>query len=501
MKKGAYSFGQLMDQLRKLPKKLSGEDGFYRLMIDSVIRRQEDDESKDGEEREQDLQMTRQIFTWVSLSKRQLFLEELEAALAMQAGSDLASDDCKIHDLKRGILFFGGGLVEVRTTKTGVASVQLIHQTAREFLLESSQPAKPYHLDQISGDKEIAVTCCRYLRCIFTADILLLPPNEEHGYMDQLTAYLEKHTLLEANVDVVTENGETLLHAAAASQDLEEITQLLIDHDAIIEALNNKCETPLYVAASKGHAKVVELLLLEAGFQVTPSVLRGKTALYAAAHAGHRAIAELILPLDISDEYISTAVGSLMTMTPTRDEASSLVSLPPLTSEAHPPPPRRRVTLVRSKQQQQQAAPPSPAQRHPMLGRIAKPSSRPPKRRVILMRTQQQQHRGSVSEPPPCSPPKRRRVIIVRGQGTATAAAAAAVARARNHAETEVPAKFTAVAAEWRKVFEGKAACTEAVVVVSAGRANPGNARGDASQPSVTTRSGRISRPPARFVP
>lgn len=93
-----------------------------------------------------------------------------------------------------------------------------------------------------------------------------------------------------ANVDVVAENGETLLHAAAASQDFEEITQLLIDHNARIEALNNKCETPLYVAASKGHAKVVELLLLEAGVQVTPSVLRGKTALYAAAHAGHKAI-------------------------------------------------------------------------------------------------------------------------------------------------------------------------------------------------------------------
>ncbi|KAM3528499.1 hypothetical protein MY4038_005850 [Beauveria bassiana] len=186
------------------------------------------------------------------------------------------------------------------------------------------------------------------------------------------------------------------------------------------------------------------------------------------------------------------------TMTPPRDEASSLVSLPSITSEAHPPPPRRRVTLVRSKQQQQQAAPPSPTQRHPTLGRITKPSSRPPKRRVILMRTQQQQHGGSVSEPPPCSPPKRPRVIIVRGQGTAEAAA---VASARNHAMTEVPAKFAAVAAEWRKVSEGKAACTEAAVVVSAGRANPGNAKEGESQLSVMTRSGRISRPPARFVP
>ncbi|KAM3558811.1 hypothetical protein ARSEF4850_004411 [Beauveria asiatica] len=172
-------------------------------------------------------------------------------------------------------------------------------------------------------------------------------------------------------------------------------------------------------------------------------------------------------------------------MTPPRDEAARLVSLPSPTSEAHPP--RRRVTLVRSKQQ----APPSPAQRHPTLDRIRKPISRP-RRRVILMRTQQ--HRGRVSGPP-CSPPKRR-VIIVRGQ----AAAAAAVTSAREHAETEVPAKFAA-AAPWLKAAEGKAACTESAVVVNAGRENPGNAREEASRPSVTTRSGRISRPPTRFVP
>ncbi|KAM3506459.1 hypothetical protein MY11210_007556 [Beauveria gryllotalpidicola] len=171
-----------------------------------------------------------------------------------------------------------------------------------------------------------------------------------------------------------------------------------------------------------------------------------------------------------------------LTMTPPRDEAARLVSLPSLTSEAHPP--RRRVTLVRSKQQQA----PSPAQRHHMLGRTRKPISRP-KRRVILMRTQQ--HRGRASEP--CSPPKRR-VIIVRGQGTAAAAAAA------SHSKTEVPVKFAA-AAEWLKVSEGKATCTEPAVAVSAGRANPGNAKEEASQPSVMTRSGRISRPPTRFVP
>ncbi|KAM3443195.1 hypothetical protein NHJ13734_001969 [Beauveria thailandica] len=206
-------------------------------------------------------------------------------------------------------------------------------------------------------------------------------------------------------------------------------------------------------------------------------------------------IAKLLIPKQESVKQTNTKTlerkllltsDECRTMTPPRDEAARLVSLPSLTSEAHPP--RRRVTLVRSKQQ----APPSPAQRHPTLDRIRKPISRP-KRRVILMRTQQ--HRGRVSEPP-CSPPKRR-VIIVRGQA---AAAAAAVTSARKHAETEVPVKFAA-AAQWLQVAEGKATCTESAVVVNAGRENPGNAREEASRPSVTTRSGRISRPPTRFVP
>lgn len=300
MKKGAYSFGQLMDQLRKLPEKLSGEDGFYRLMIDSVIRRQEDDESKDGEEREQDLQITRQIFTWDSLSKTQLFLEELEAALAMQAGSDLASDDCKIHDLKRGILFFGGGLVEVRTTKTGVASVQLIHQTAREIPLESSQPAKPYHLDQISGDKEIAATCCRYLRCIFTADILLLPPNEEHGYMDQLTAHLEKHTLLEYCIRFLRDHVK---HLGAEGQNI------LQDLDAFIRSLSCRCRPETFAS----------LLLnpwYKSGFCDSPCIVVNKTAsrrclqsaLASAAGSG-RAVAVNVLTQLQTNKIVCDTVG------------------------------------------------------------------------------------------------------------------------------------------------------------------------------------------------
>ena len=50
-----------------------------------------------------------------------------------------------------------------------------------------------------------------------------------------------------------------LHHAADAGQ--VEITRLLLEHGANVEALNYKSETPLHVAAYKGHAGVVKTTL------------------------------------------------------------------------------------------------------------------------------------------------------------------------------------------------------------------------------------------------
>jgi len=71
---GGYSRADLNKRLFGLPKELGGENGFYRAMIDSLIKKTA--ENKEQEER------GRTILTWITFSERPLSVEELRDALA-----------------------------------------------------------------------------------------------------------------------------------------------------------------------------------------------------------------------------------------------------------------------------------------------------------------------------------------------------------------------------------------------------------------------------------
>lgn len=73
--------------------------------------------------------------------------------------------------------------------------VQLIHLTAREFLLDHATPAKPYNLDEIRGDFEIADTCFRYLRIVFEAQVALVN-DPQFSHVKELTDHLSNYPLL-----------------------------------------------------------------------------------------------------------------------------------------------------------------------------------------------------------------------------------------------------------------------------------------------------------------
>jgi hypothetical protein len=111
---GGYSKADLQKRLVSLPKELGGEDGFYRAMIKSLIKKGADDEEQ--EER------GRRILTWVTFSERPLSLEELQDALAtppQSACPDLSTYHLDQHrplQLEQGILTACGGLVEVSIT-------------------------------------------------------------------------------------------------------------------------------------------------------------------------------------------------------------------------------------------------------------------------------------------------------------------------------------------------------------------------------------------------
>lgn len=110
IKRGGYSKADLEIRLKGLPKELTGPKGFYRAMIDDLVK--EHKENKDITERGQ------RIFAWVTFAERPISLEELREVLAVPKSEivDLSEYNLEFNkpdDLEKGILSYCGGLVEV----------------------------------------------------------------------------------------------------------------------------------------------------------------------------------------------------------------------------------------------------------------------------------------------------------------------------------------------------------------------------------------------------
>ncbi|CEJ93162.1 hypothetical protein VHEMI08771 [[Torrubiella] hemipterigena] len=321
--KGIYTMKDLLKRARSLPKDLLGKDGFYRLIIDSMIRRQQD-ENQDDEEREANLRMTRRILTWVTFSEHPITIPELATVLAIRVDSDQPGDDGAVQNLQEGILFYCGGLVEVLHQGD---LVQLIHQTAREFLMDTSQIASPYQLNHVSGDEEIAATCCYYLHHTFTAPSTQLEASEEDQQLEQLVAYLEERELLNYCLRYLTthighlhrNNREgsildkfeelaavlgkqpscfaSLLLTKWAGSSLYVSSRWRLTNDLRSEQASRHClQAAVVMAAAKGKAKAMEILVALGAEAGTPNRSR-KYALESAARLGQSHVVKLLLDL------------------------------------------------------------------------------------------------------------------------------------------------------------------------------------------------------------
>lgn len=216
--RGGYSKADLDERVRGLPKELGGENSFYKQMILSLVANCQED--KKQEER------GRRIFQWVTFAKQPLLVEELQDVLATPHQSqkvELSGYDLKKHkplELDHGILSVCGGLVEVSYSLNSIITnlyficaktvsrflqirdvpnsrrvVQLIHQTAREFLLHGNQLAKPYHVDQIQGDTEIAITCCRFICIVFTTAVLQTEADSDFLLAEKVAEQLSNQAM------------------------------------------------------------------------------------------------------------------------------------------------------------------------------------------------------------------------------------------------------------------------------------------------------------------
>ncbi|KAF8243856.1 hypothetical protein K440DRAFT_465166, partial [Wilcoxina mikolae CBS 423.85] len=154
---------EIFDFLQSLPSEL---EGLYERMIEEVARHDE-----------RDVRVASKLFPLVIFSQRPLAVLELRDALAVGLASESSFDISpsnaflrrnRIPQIEKRVIACGGNFVEIKQVRVESETVQLMHQTAREFLL-SSEVVKKAGFQINSHDDSCQISCLRYL-LLFAVD-------------------------------------------------------------------------------------------------------------------------------------------------------------------------------------------------------------------------------------------------------------------------------------------------------------------------------------------
>ena len=171
MRATCHNDTQIMDRLKHLPTELVN---FYKLMLERL----------EEESSTQDIQHGITLFQLVLFGLRPLTVGEVQHVLAIPSDSERSLQGFKenlIDEIERRIVHCGGNFVEITGTLfdreitntqlvTSVAdnTVQLMHQTTREFLLQIRQEKPKFALSDEEAHIAIATASVRYLTLCFT---------------------------------------------------------------------------------------------------------------------------------------------------------------------------------------------------------------------------------------------------------------------------------------------------------------------------------------------
>jgi len=296
---------------KNLPKEINGT-------YDEAMKRisSQDDE---------DVQLAKQVLSWLLYAQRPLTVTELQHALATEPEARALDEEAlPDEDL---LVSVCAGLVVVENES---AIIRLVHYTTQEYFERVQMHLFP------TAKIDIAASCLTYLMfddysCLDLADIdyrfgmeeafYEWGLNESYPLLNYAVPYWADHTrgeteqhpqvqrlafqLLESECRTVRElrdlshqsynfilGDRDPLHAAA-SFGLEHIAMMLMDEGVPVDA-SVKGLTALHCAAEKGHADV-SLMLLQRGAQTYQKTLRNSTALHFAATWGHCEVAKHLL--------------------------------------------------------------------------------------------------------------------------------------------------------------------------------------------------------------
>ena len=104
-----------------------------------------------------------------------------------------------------------------------------------------------------------------------------------------------------ADVDKVTEDGETSLLFASQNGHLNVVKYLVEEGKAEVDKAKNDGQAPLYVASGKGHLEIMKCLVEEGEVDVDKARDTGATTLCAASANGHLKVVKVLVEAGNAD--------------------------------------------------------------------------------------------------------------------------------------------------------------------------------------------------------
>jgi ankyrin repeat protein len=196
------------------------------------------------------------------------------------------------------LLLEKGANIDKATSEDGSTLLRIAAERAGYMALLLNNPGLPHHRD-LEYVWE-SMTGCRYLfepmrqfhfhdKIESDDDDGEMPMPTQNGYEAVVRVLLEKG----ANVDKVSDDGETPLHIAALIG-IEAVVAALIGAGADINKMNYVGETPLHFAAVNGHGAVVTALI-GAGADVNKRRDDGWTPVFCATINRHKSVVNTLI--------------------------------------------------------------------------------------------------------------------------------------------------------------------------------------------------------------
>ena len=234
------------------------------------------------------------MLLWVLFSKRPLNVDEFQVAVTMKTGPDGDTDEQRLiqeitpENFRLRIEGHCGGLVELAE---GVSVIQLIHQSAKEYLLKNPGSwLRPNPMDQLAvrAHQDIGAACLHYLTLPALSEGRLA---ELEGFTstDQYADLFQHHRLLKYAVRHWMDHANVSLEVARSLAPLmSEYTQehaknfFEFQHVTRDQATYFSRGDPLHFMCTLGYANLVKTLL-DNGADVNQKTEYGGTALSNAA--------------------------------------------------------------------------------------------------------------------------------------------------------------------------------------------------------------------------